>query len=332
MRMYLIPGILLGYAVLRCEEVKIGTKDDIRPEVLKAAFEASLKESKAEFDRAEGKARDAFKKDVVTAKQKYDSVLDTARTEASKKMAEAKTKYLAALEQALKQAMQANDLEAANTINTQKKQIESQELSPGTPEELTLPWAKPVVPVVVQDKGPNLPQGQPITVTFNKEEDLKRFVYAGGRWSIKDHELVGEKCSNYATFATAFKKLNSVTFHARILLPSKNNLRFFIGPIHVIFNWEVRDENHFRNGPGKSTLTKPSALIPGQDHEITFRQSGEFISVLVDGKVLFQTTGALAGTISFQGSTQDNIAVKSIVIDGEPDPNTKVTPETRDLP
>ncbi|MHC4675343.1 MAG: SUMF1/EgtB/PvdO family nonheme iron enzyme, partial [Planctomycetota bacterium] len=171
------------------------------------------------------------------------------------------------------------------------------------------------------------------SLNFKSKEDLNNFVISGGNWKVENNELVGY-CTgdrSWATYNTYYKCLNSVLIRGKIVPPNTQNLRTMVGPIHLIFNWEIRNENHYRNYD-KCTVTSPHALIPGKWHDIKFTQQARNVIVTVDDRQVYKTQAILQGTISIQAALGSTVAIESILISGQPDPSVKVEPETRGLP
>jgi len=175
----------------------------------------------------------------------------------------------------------------------------------------------------------------PSTTLFNSEQSLKFLKLNGGEWSIKNNELVGtcQGDRQWATIDVVYKQIYSVTIVAKIVSPSKNNLRLFIGPVHAILNWEGANENHYRNGNRSNRhVTTPHVLEPGKEAELVIRANNNQILLTINGTEQFKSTGKLDGTISFQAALGSTIAIKSIKIEGEIDVAKKASAETRSLP
>ncbi len=170
-------------------------------------------------------------------------------------------------------------------------------------------------------------------VVFRTPEDARLFIDSGGRWRIEGGELVGTCAGDreWATFRTAYTSISQVTLRARIVPPAKNNLRIWIGPIHLVFNHEHGDQNHYRNGSANK-IVRPAALTPGKEHEVVVCQDGKKVRVTVDGKMEFETEASLAGTISIQAAHGTTIGLRELSIDGTPDLLKPVMPEKRACP
>lgn len=172
-----------------------------------------------------------------------------------------------------------------------------------------------------------------VALKFDAPDDLDQFVLSGGTWRVMNGELVGT-CPgdrSWATCRTSYRRMSSVVIRGRIVPPGKHNLRVWVGPVHLIFNWELADENHFRTH-GRLTRSRPHALTPGKAHEIELKQVHGKVVVTVDAKTVYETQAALRGTISLQAALKATIAVEEIRIVGEPDPTARVVPLTKSAP
>jgi hypothetical protein len=178
---------------------------------------------------------------------------------------------------------------------------------------------------------PSAPAGT--TIVFHSPETLSRFVTSGGTWTVEDGELRGSSPggTEWATLATTYKAIECVTLRGLIVPPATTNFRIWVGPLHLIFNWEGADENHFRN-LGDRTVTPTHALAPGKEHEIVLKQSGKKVLVSVDGRTVWQPQAELAGTVSVQAALGSTIAIRLLRVDGTPDPNVPAKAETREKP
>jgi hypothetical protein len=161
------------------------------------------------------------------------------------------------------------------------------------------------------------------------------FLLAGGRWRIENGELLGT-CTDdtqWATYRYAFASMSSVKIRGRIVLPSRHNLRLWVGPIHMIINWELADVNIYRNGIKQEVKTRTHALTPGKLQDIQLEQVGKHIHLSFDGRLeAIFTDSKLQGTVSVQGALGSTVGVKEITVVGVVDPSRKVTAETRGLP
>ncbi len=193
-------------------------------------------------------------------------------------------------------------------------------------------WASEV-PSTTRPTNDDPSSEQVLNVTFRDAGDLNQLVRSGGNWKIKNNELLGT-CGgdqSWATCRTSFKRISSVLIRGQIVPPSTQNFRVWVGPIHLIFNWEMADQNHYRTNQ-ELTVTQPHALTAGQWHDIEFKQNDNKVVVTVDGKTVYQTTAELAGTISVQSAWNSTIAVQQIRIVGVPDPAVRVEPLAKPLP
>ena len=112
-------------------------------------------------------------------------------------------------------------------------------------------------------------------------------------------------------------------FGGRWFAKPPTNFRVGVGRINLIFNWELRDENHYRNGE-VCTVQKGHALIPGKEHTITIEQAGPNVIVSVDNKRLYTTEATLDGTVTVYPAHGSTISVSDITIQGTPDLLRKV--------
>lgn len=193
-------------------------------------------------------------------------------------------------------------------------------------------WASPI-PSTTRPTNDDPSSEQVLNVTFRDAGDLNQLVRSGGNWKIENNELLGT-CGgdqSWATVRTSFKRISSVLIRGQIVPPSTQNFRVWVGPVHLIFNWEMADQNHYRTNQDL-TVTQPHALTAGQWHDIEFKQKDSEVVVTVDGKTVYQTTAELTGTISVQAAWNSTIAVQQMRIVGEPDPAVTVVPLSEPLP
>jgi hypothetical protein len=171
-------------------------------------------------------------------------------------------------------------------------------------------------------------------ITFQTPDQMKLFVTSGGSWRIENGELLGT-CSgdrNWATFRAWFTSINQVTFKARIVpVGPQHNLRVWVGPIHIIFNWEGADRDAYRNGLALTDKT-PSSIKPGKEYEITLKQQGSKVVVSIDGKRMWDCDATMSGIVSIQGAHESTIGLRSLAIDGVADLSKPVTAENRQGP
>jgi hypothetical protein len=73
-------------------------------------------------------------------------------------------------------------------------------------------------------------------------------------------------------------------------------------------------------------------LIPGKEQEITLRQEGPNVLLLIDGKKEWEAATTMSGTISVQAAHGSTIGIKQLRIVGTPDASKEVVPETRPIP
>ena len=201
--------------------------------------------------------------------------------------------------------------------------------------EAALPASGGLVRAAIEQHLAELAPGAPAgtTIVFHSPDTLLRFVTSGGTWTLEDGELRGSSPggTEWATLATTYRAIECVTLRGLIVPPATTNFRIWVGPLHLIFNWEMADENHFRN-QGDNTVIRTRALVPGKEHEIVLRQTGKKVTVTVDGRTVWQPQAELAGTVSLQAALGSTIAIRLLRVDGTPDPNVATKAETREKP
>ena len=110
----------------------------------------------------------------------------------------------------------------------------------------------------------------------------------------------------------------------RIVPPSTRNFRVAVGQINLIFNWEIQEENHYRNGR-VCTVQKGHALTPGTMHDILIQEDDGHVTVFVDDEVVYETEAELHGTVTVHPELGSSIAISELIIEGEPDPERVVS-------
>lgn len=186
----------------------------------------------------------------------------------------------------------------------------------------------------LKDVPPDLKAGPlPGTITFTSADQLSKFRTSGGAWKIENGELLGS-CPDHgqwATFGTAYSSLTEVTIRVRIVPPAKFNFRYWVGNLHFIFNHEVGNRTELRVGTQMVVLNR-DLLTPGKEQEVTLRQEGSNVLLLVDGKKEWEAATTMSGTISLQAAHGSTIGIRQLRIVGTPDPTKEVVPETRPIP
>ena len=91
----------------------------------------------------------------------------------------------------------------------------------------------------------------------------------------------------------------------------------------MIFNWELADQNHYRNGK-VCTVEEGHALVPGEFHSIAVAQEGEDAVVTVDDKEVYRTRAKLEGTVTVYPALGSAIGISEITIEGEADPKRMI--------
>lgn len=174
------------------------------------------------------------------------------------------------------------------------------------------------------------------TITFTSPDRLNLFVTSGGAWKIQAGELVG--CcpggTEWATVKASYSAITQIRVRGRIVPPARTNFRIWAGPLRIIFNWELAEENHYWNywNGRVRTVTKPPLMTPGRESEIVILQTGKKVTISVDGKKDYETEAILNGTVSFQASLGSTIAIRELRIDGTIDPAKEVAAENRAEP
>ena len=113
-----------------------------------------------------------------------------------------------------------------------------------------------------------------------------------------------------------FERISAVTVRGRIRPNSKHNFRMSVGPVNLIFNWEMAQQCHFRYDDDV-TVIRRNLLEPGREHEITVRQlTAKSIEVLVDGRRVWITLGRLWGTVTIY-PYQSSIGIRGVRVLGK---------------
>lgn len=166
-------------------------------------------------------------------------------------------------------------------------------------------------------------------ISLSTPKAINQFVLAPGPgkvWKTTRGALHIRGDMTYTIFNTYFKSISSVTIVGGIVLPDRHNFRISVGPVNAILNWEGADQNHFRYGEGvpRPKTSQPSALVPGKVHSIQIQQEGDNVTVSVDGKQHFSTSGVLEGTVTIYAGASE-IMIRELTIVGEPDLSKIVT-------
>ena len=149
----------------------------------------------------------------------------------------------------------------------------------------------------------------------------------GDAWTVEEGELVGTSGRGndkpFLTYKTTFESLDRVVVRGRIIPPSTRNFRLSVGAVNLIFNWEVREENHYRNGSDITVQAGP-ALEPGVVHTIEVRQDGEEAVVRVDEREVYRTETRLKGTVTVYPAHGSRIGISEMLIEGAAAPGQAV--------
>ncbi len=157
-------------------------------------------------------------------------------------------------------------------------------------------------------------------------DTLERAVTQGD-WTIADGRATATASSVSGgaalTLPTYYAEIERLTIRGGLDAESPYNFRVQVGPVSLIFNWEVARENHYRMGT-RRTAKRPPALVPGQEHEIVLEQRDDIVHLSVDGEALWEAKGTLHGPVTVYpaGST---IFVREIVVKGRAVPDVEVT-------
>ncbi len=166
------------------------------------------------------------------------------------------------------------------------------------------------------------------TVRFTSADVMKRFVVQDGAEIMVQNGVLGMKRGR-VTYGPYFKSISSVKIVGGIVPPKMHNFRASVGPVNMILNWEMGNENHIRYCPkgarSSKGVTRPPALIPGKFHVIEVKQIGNAVVVLIDGRRHFAHPGTLEGTVTIYPAHGSQIAVKEIAVEGKVDPTRKMT-------
>ncbi len=167
------------------------------------------------------------------------------------------------------------------------------------------------------------PPEETIRLRFETDEDLAAWRIGGGEWVVKKGAAFGRQVGNtyaYLTYPVFFGAISSVTIRGGIASADNFNFRIAIGHVSAIFNWELADQNIYRDQTwGEGHNVRPRALSPGQ-HEIRFVEDGDVIRILVDGREVWETTGRLRGTVTVYPAVGSTIEVREVEIRGTPVP------------
>lgn len=165
-------------------------------------------------------------------------------------------------------------------------------------------------------------------IRFLSDDVRPLFVFGNpALWKAEGNEFVCHSGNHRVqdsmmTYKTAFASIDRVLIRGRVLAPHQN-FRVSVGPLNMIFNWEVEKQNHFRND-GVPTQTDGHALQPDKTQSIVFEQRGAEAVVLVDDREVYRTKAVLKGTVTVYSAVGGVIAVSEIDIKGKPNPALEV--------
>lgn len=165
------------------------------------------------------------------------------------------------------------------------------------------------------------------SLRFAVPGDANQLLIVEGAWRVEGNRLFGRSLGADTTRATAkfaWRRIDCITFRAGIQSADGLNLRIAVGPVNVLCNWEVADQNHFYFGQSLQ-VTQPRLLQQGREYTIQLRQLDDQVVVLVDGRPVAQGPGRLGGTVSIYPALGSEIFVSSIDVVGDVDLGRVVT-------
>jgi hypothetical protein len=241
---------------------------------------------KPESELGIGDAVAACREELAAAEKDYREDLAKARAEVGRR-----------LEAPLALAIRCADLDGANRV-------------------------KAVEEAVARDVRDRLRPLSYLEYQFENMESLEgRFlVDSPSDWRIVDGELIGSAMSGAnITAAPGFRFISAVTLRARIVPPSRQNLRLAVGPMSAIFNWERAAQSHFR-WYTDLTVVPRHVLVPGREQDLVVRQlTKKSFEIRVDGQRVWIHHGRLLGTVSLYPALKSTIGVREIRILGVPE-------------
>ncbi len=174
---------------------------------------------------------------------------------------------------------------------------------------------------------PTRPASETVRLTFTTPADLDGWIATDGRWRVEDGVLIGTAPADgtypYLTFARHFAEIEEVHVVGGLAAGSAHNFRMAVGPAAAIFNWESKAISIFRTGAISGT-SSDALLVPGEDHEIIFRQEGSGWRLLLDDRIVHEEMGLLHGTVTLYPMLGSTIRVKEFAITGRPLPSIEV--------
>lgn len=163
-----------------------------------------------------------------------------------------------------------------------------------------------------------LPEISNRTFRLATSERLEKAVTAG-EWTIDGDYVVAQADSREMdtslTLPTYYAEIERIIIRGGLGAESPHNFRVQAGPVSLIFNWEVRDENHYRVGTRRS-IDPPRALEPGLEHEIVIEQREEHIHLFVDDVERWKAKGTLHGPVTVYPALGSKIFVRDIAVRG----------------
>jgi WD domain, G-beta repeat len=154
---------------------------------------------------------------------------------------------------------------------------------------------------------------------FDGSNDLARFKVKGegkGRRSVSSGNLVvesGDSDEYRLIYKEKFSGIESIMILGG--LARGKDFRFGMGPILGILNWEIKPENHIRNG-NVLTVVTPPALLLGKTHRIELKQQGETVLLEIDKKTIYRTRATLSGEFWLSSAFGGAIFIDQIIIRG----------------
>lgn len=181
------------------------------------------------------------------------------------------------------------------------------------------------------------PPVEETVLRFDSPAALDDWVVAGGEWKVADGLLHGRSLDprnaahEYALYATPFAEIDRVVIRGGLECDEPRNFRFAVGPVGVILNWEVRDENLIHHGYRSSSFG-PGALAPGRESEIVLEQANDRVRLVVDDRLLWEDSGTLSGTLALSAVLRSRMWVREIRVTGRPVRGLHVTEASAPVP
>ncbi|MBK8101368.1 MAG: hypothetical protein IPK26_30160 [Planctomycetes bacterium] len=153
---------------------------------------------------------------------------------------------------------------------------------------------------------------------FSRAEDLAQLAVVRGEWQVVDGQLrgVANGTGNYATHRLPFASIRSVVIRGGIRSDAGLNFRCMVGPVNLLLNWEVADENHLWYH-GRRDARGPRALTQGKECTIGIHDTPAGVLVFLDEQLWWQAPAGLGGTVTVYPSLGSEVFVREILVDGQ---------------